>query len=160
MGLREFTDKWTSVDYPPDPVSDDDLSVAEQRLGVGFPRGYRDAVLRIGLPRPTIALLDAIVEHNLDLAPPGDFYSPDEIVEETLAWREIGMPEHLIAIASDGMGNKFCFDAGGLERGASDSQAVWFFDHDFNTVEKIAVSFDAWIDTFCAVEPLRDSDAR
>lgn len=156
MRLRDFNDKWASPAYPPDPVSEHDLRLAEQLLGVAFPSDYRDAVLQVGLPRPTIALLDAIVERELDLAPLGDFYAPNEIVEETRGWREIGMPEELIAIAGDGMGNKFCFDSKGLKRGTADGQAVWFFDHDFDTTEVIAPSFDAWIGALCAVEALPD----
>jgi cell wall assembly regulator SMI1 len=138
MTLRDFNDKWTSPAYPPHPVSEQELRLAEQRLGVEFPSDYRNAVLQVGLPRPTIALLDAIVERELVLAPLGDFYAPNEIVEETLGWREIGMPEELVAIASDGMGNMFCFDSEGLKRGTADGQAVWFFDHDFDTTQVIA----------------------
>ena len=106
--------------------------------------------------RPRALYPTASVERELDLAPLGDFYAPNEIVEETLGWREIGMPEELIAIASDGMGNKFCFDSKGLKRGTADGKAVWFFDHDFDTTEVIASSFDAWIGALCAVEALPD----
>ncbi|WP_210215134.1 SMI1/KNR4 family protein, partial [Mesorhizobium sp. M4B.F.Ca.ET.089.01.1.1] len=80
------------------------MSAAEQQLGVRFPEDYRQAVLDVGLPRPTIALLNAIVVRGLDLHDLSNFYSPKEIVEETLGWREIGMPDRLIAIASDGSG--------------------------------------------------------
>lgn len=94
---------------PPDPVVESDLRRVEQHLDMRLPDDYRQAVLTVGLPRPTIALLDAIVERELDLHDVSNFYSPQEIIEETTDWHEIGMPEKLIAFASDCCGNKFCF---------------------------------------------------
>ena len=153
MSLARFAEKWTLTDYPPEHVSEAELRSVEQRFLVCLPEGYRQAVLQIGLPRPAIALLDAIVERELDLHHLGELYSPTEIVEETVAWRELGMPEQLIAFASDGCGNKFCFDATQLRNGSADGQAILFFDHDFGTVDKIAPNFEAWISAFCDVEP-------
>ncbi|MER8378719.1 SMI1/KNR4 family protein [Mesorhizobium sp. M0142] len=153
MSLSRFVEKWTTPAYPPDSVSEEDLGAAEQQLGVHFPEDYRKAVLDVGLPRPTIALLNAIVERKLDLHDLANFYSPKEIVEETLGWREIGMPDRLVAIASDSLGNKFCFNADQLGGESADMRAIWFFDHDFGTVDEVAPSFHAWIDAFCEVEP-------
>jgi len=158
MTLARFTEIWTSGDYPPEPVAESDLRSVEQRLSVRLPDDYRQAVLQVGLPRPTIALMDAIVERELDLHSLGDFYSPVEIIEETTGWREIGMPEQLVAFASDGCGNKFCFDAERLNNGSAEGYAIWFYDHDFETVDKIASSFDVWIEAFCHVEPLGEAD--
>ncbi|RWC93739.1 MAG: SMI1/KNR4 family protein [Mesorhizobium sp.] len=153
MSLSRFVEKWTTPSYPPASVLEGDLSAAEQQLGVRFPEDYRQAVLDVGLPRPTIALLNAIVVRGLDLHDLSNFYSPKEIVEETLGWREIGMPDRLIAIASDGSGNKFCFNADQLGGDSADRRGIWFFDHDFGTVDQVAPSFHAWIDAFCDVEP-------
>ena len=160
MALARFTEIWASADDPPQPVAEAELRGVEQRLNVHLPGDYRKAVLRVGLPRPTIALLDAIVERELDLHSLGDFYSPAEIIEETLAWREIGMPGSLVAIASDGCGNKFCFDADRLNDGSAEGSAIWFYDHDFGTVDQIAASFDDWIEAFCRVEPLHKPDPK
>jgi cell wall assembly regulator SMI1 len=156
MSLARFTEIWTSGDYPPEPVAETDLRNVEQRLDVHLPQDYRQAVLQVGLPRPTIALMDAIVERELDLHSLGDFYSPAQILKETIDWRKIGMPEGLVAFASDGCGNKFCFDADRLNNGSADGSAIWFYDHDFATVYKIAASFDDWIEAFCRVEPWPD----
>ena len=153
MLLAQFNEKWASADYPPEHVSESELRLAEERLGVRLPADYRQAVLHVGLPRPTIELLDAIVERQLDLHSVGDFYSPAQIVEETVSWREIGMPSQLIAFASDDCGNKFCFDAEGLRTGSVEHRAILFFDHDFGTTDQIAADFDAWIGALCDVEP-------
>jgi len=154
MSLELFTEKWTHPDYPPEPVSEADLRKVEWRFGVRLPDDYRDAVLRVGLPRTNLALLSAINERELDLHCVSDFCSPAEVIKETLGWREIGMPANLIAFASDHSGNKFCFDADRLKSSKDGSAAIWFFDHDFDTVELVAASFTAWIETYCEVEPV------
>lgn len=158
MALARFAEIWTSAAYPSEPVTEEDLHNAEQRLGVRLPEAYRREVLQVGLPSPTIALLSAIVERQLDLEDLGDFYTPDEIVEMTGCWRELGMPDRLIAFASDGGGNQFCFDSGQLNNGSAGDAAVGFYDHDFDTVREIASSFDDWIAAFCSIEPLPQSD--
>ena len=152
MSLARFIQKWTA-DYPAQPVLEQDLRLVEQRFLVRLPDGYRQAVLHFGLPQGIkFALLTAIVERELDLDSLGDLYSPAEIIQETLDWREIGMPEQLIAFANDGCGNKFCFDVTQLRNGSAE-QAIWFFDHDFGTLDEIAPSFEAWINALCDVEP-------
>jgi len=153
MSLARFNEIWSSPNYPPKPVSEEQLIGVEQRFGVRLPADYRESVLSVGLPSPTIALLDAIVERELDVHSLSDLYSPSEIIEDTVGWHEIGMPRQLIAFASDGCGNKFCFDTDDLNDGQADSCAIWFFDHDFGSVDKTAQSFEAWIGTFCNIEP-------
>ncbi|MCW6531105.1 SMI1/KNR4 family protein [Sphingomonas sp. MMSM20] len=158
MTLARFIELWTSTDYPPERVTEVDLRNIEQRLDFLLPDDYRRAVLETGLPRPTVALMDAIIERHLELNCLGDFYSPAEIIEETVGWRAIGMPKSLVAFASDGCGNKFCFDTDRLNRGGREGRAIWFYDHDFGTVEQIAATFDDWMDAFCQVEPWSDVD--
>ena len=153
MSLARLAAKWGSYDYPPDPVSEADLRSVEHRFAVRLPDDYRQAVLETGLPQTTIELLDAIVDRDSDLHSLGDFFTPAEIIEETITWREIGMPLQLIAIASDVSGNKFCFDENRLRNDEAAGGGIWFFDHDFGTVDQIASSFAAWIDAFCELEP-------
>lgn len=158
MGLEQFIERWTSPDYPPEPVLLSDLEVAERDLGVRLPSGYRDAVLRSGLPSPTGALLNAIVDNDVRLRDVSDFLSPSAMVEITLASRGAGMPQEMIAFAYDCGGSMFCFDAEKLRANAPDGQAIWFFDHDFCTVDREAPDFATWIDRFCAVEPSTRAD--
>jgi len=142
MSLERFTSRWTIPEYPPTPVDAHALAKAETSLGVRFPADYRVAVLRCGLPHPTIALLDSIVEHDLSVADVSDFLDPTSIVETSRSWRDIGLPDHLIAFASDSLGNLFCF-SGHSPDGTS---SVFFFDHDEGSVDEVAPSFTAWID--------------
>jgi len=150
MNLSRFTALWTHPDYSPDPVSKVELESAEDRLDTRLPADYRAAVLEVGLPRPTIALLDAIVDRELDLRDVSEFLSPVEIVSVTEDWRDLGLPEELVAFATDCMGNLFCFPT---TADAGASVPVVFFDHDDRTVDVIAPSFTRWIEELCRVAP-------
>lgn len=150
MSLERFAELWASSSYPPDPVTEADLRIVEQRLDIRLPNDYRRAVLRAGLPRPTLALLNTIVNRELDLRDVSGFLNPSEIASVTEDWRGLGLHEELVAFATDCMGNLFCF------RNANDGKEavpVFFFDHDIQTVDAIAPSFDQWIDEFCRVAP-------
>lgn len=146
MSLNRFVGLWTHQHYPPEQVAIDELDAAEARLQTRLPTDYREAVLQFGLPRPTIALLDTIVDHELGLADISNFHAPNEIVTETEGWREAGMPPNLVAFASDCCGNQFCFVVSDIRR---PEQEVIFWDHDFDSVETIAPSFAHWIESYC-----------
>lgn len=150
MSLSRFIALWTHPDYASDPVSDGDLERAEGSLQTRLPTDYRNAILQLGLPRPTIELLDAIVDRELDLRDVSDFLSPAELVSVTDDWRDLGLPEELVAFATDCMGNLFCFPTEADDGG---EVSVFFFDHDEMTVEVIAPSFTKWIEAFCGVAP-------
>lgn len=101
MSLNRFITLWTHPDYAPDPVSEGDLKKAEAGLQTRLPTDYRNAILQIGLPRPTIDLLNAIVDRELDLIDVSDFLSPGELASLTEDWRDLGLPEKLVAFATD-----------------------------------------------------------
>jgi len=150
MSLSRFISLWTNPDYAPAPVSSEDLAGVERRLQMQLPSDYKEAVLEFGLPRPTTELLDAICNRQLDLRDVSDFLSPDEIVEETSEWRDLGLPEELLAFAKDCMGNLFCFLSDTNEGGV---RSVFFWDHDSKEVDTVASSFSGWIEGFCGVAP-------
>ena len=110
MSLKDFNAKWTLPDYPPLPVAEEEFYKTTQAFGVSLPAEYREAVLKVGLPRPALALLDAIVDQQLHCFDLSQLFAPHEIVQWTLDWHEIGLPKHLIGIANDCCGNFFCFD--------------------------------------------------
>ena len=150
MTLRHFIESWTHPDSPPRPVSDEQLDAVETHFGFTFPTDYRSAVLRYGLVSPSIALLDTIVERELDLADLSELLEPDEMIASTETWREMGLPPTMVAFASDCCGNLFCFDAEGAGSAAG---SVFLFDYDRGTTRRIAPSFERWIDTFCSLDP-------
>lgn len=148
MSLARFITLWTHGDYGPEPVSEEELERAERQLQTRFPADYRSDLLQFGLPRPTIELLEAIVDRGLDLHDVGDFLGPSEVVTVTEDWRALGLPETLVAFATDCMGNLFCFATDG---GVDEAAPIFFFDHDQGSIDAVASSFACWIDEFCSV---------
>jgi cell wall assembly regulator SMI1 len=144
MGLDRFIAMWMSPDYPPAPVTEAGLSSVEQRFGFSFPPDYRNEVCRHGLASPTIALLDAIVAGGLDMADLSELLDPEEMIASTESWHDMGLPDDMVAFASDCSGNLFCFRTVG-------GGAVFLFDHDFETAGEVAPSFAQWIDSFCKI---------
>lgn len=150
MSMSRFISLWTHPESTPDPVGEDELDAVEARLRTRLPADYREAMIQSGLPRLTIDLLGTIVDRQLDVRDVNDFLPPAEIVTLTEAWRELGLPEELVAFATDCVGNLYCFPTGETE---GRSQPVFFFDHENREVEAVAPSFAAWIDEFCGLSP-------
>lgn len=144
MSLDRFIALWADPHRPIESVTQAGLDIVEKRFGFAFPDDYRDAVLQYGLGAPTIALLDAIVDGELDMADLSELLDPTEMVASTEGWRDMGLPDDMVAFANDSVGNLFCFrtDGGG---------AIFYSDHDFGTVEEIAPSFTDWIQSFCRI---------
>lgn len=146
MSVERFIALWMNPNYPPRPVEEAGLREVERHFGFAFPEDYRAAVLAHGLLSPTIALLDVIVDGEIDMADLNHMLAPDRIVASTEDWREMGLPPDKVAFATDCSGNLFCFDTA-----ASDQ--VFLFDHDFGTIRPVAATFASWIDAFCSLPP-------
>lgn len=142
--LADFASKWSHPDNAPKPILPADLEHAETQLGGRLPDEYRVALLNLGLPRPTGALLHSICEEGADFADVSEFFTADEMIASTEAWREMGLPDSMIAFASDCMGNLFAFDGSAKTQGSE----VWFFDHDTGQTSLAAPSFARWIQQF------------
>lgn len=142
--LADFASKWSHPEFPPKPVLAADLARAEERLGRRLPVDYRDAIIGIGLPRPTGALLRSVCEEQVDFTDVADFLSADEMISSTQAWREMGLPEDMMAFATDCMGNLFAFDCAP----PNCSSGVWFFDHETGKTALVAPSFKDWIQQY------------
>lgn len=89
-------------------------------------------------------LLDSIVGGDVDLNDVQSFLLPKQMAEVTREYEEAGMPEGYLAFASDCMGNLFCFK---LEdcRMASNEPPIWFFDHDFVSMDVVAKNYQDWL---------------
>lgn len=151
--LADFASKWSHPEYAPEPILLVDLDRAEAQLGGRLPDEYRDAVLDVGLPRLTGALLHSICQEKADFADVSDFLAADEMIASTQAWREMGLSKDKIAFASDCMGNLFVFDGARIQ-----SSEVWFFDHDTGKIALVAPSFTRWIQQYLDLKfvPLGD----
>lgn len=142
--FADFASKWSHPEDPPKPVRAADLTRAEEQLACRLPADYRDAIVSVGLPQPTGALLHSICEEQADFADVADFFSADEMISSTQAWREMGLREDMVAFASDCMGNLFAF----VGAPPNPRSAVWLFDHETGKTLLIAPSFKDWIQQF------------
>ena len=141
-----FVEKWTHPEYRPVPQSEHSLNAAEEELGVKFPASYREYMMDHGAGGPTSQLLDAIVEHELDIHDLGEIYSVDSIVETADGMKRAGLPDGFVAIAADSLGNKFCFSVEECGRTTLKDAPVWLFDRESGTIDRIANGFEEWID--------------
>ena len=152
--LADFVEKWCTPDYPPSPVTKDELDSAQAKLAVVLPEEYLRAVLQVGLPSATIALLNSIVENDMNIHDIAEFFTPEEMVDRTVTWKTMGLPEQMTAFASDGMGNLFVFVHADEHDGA-----IGICDHDNAEVKILATSFDAWIAMYESVPSISLEDA-
>lgn len=142
--LKAFDEAWGSPGYERELVEQSALVAAERKLGCALPRSFRSAILDYGLPSVTIELLSTICDREVDVPDVSEFHSPKEIATSTIDWRELGMPRHLIAFASDGSGNQFAFST----KPTQQIDEVWFWDHDFEDCDLIANSFENWLQLY------------
>jgi len=148
--LRLFADRWGGDYHAPPTVKEEDLAEIEAFFDVVLPRDYRERVLDVGLPSPTFELLDRIADRPFgrQLDDLSALHTPSEIRSQTLRWRAAGLPENLLAIGSDSLGNTFAFDMTQLRGGGVIEAPIWFWDHDFGSTKQVAKSFSAWIDRY------------
>lgn len=125
------------------PVASTDQQVDSfgEELGTATPEAYRRFITRFGAVY-TPHLLDAIVDAGLDHPDVQNFLSVEEAVAGTKAYWAAGMPEDVVGVASDCMGNLLGFRR---QTSKSDDAPVVFFDHDFVEVAAVADSFDAFL---------------
>ncbi len=146
--LQRLAALWGSDDYPPEKVTLQALAQVERELGFVFPDDYRAAVLSVDLPRPTIALLESVLEQDIEFSVVNNFFQPHDIIETTQSWHKIGLRKDLIAFANDCSGNLFCFPSSDSLRVAG---TVWLWDHDFDEVDEVAKTFGDWVFDMCAI---------
>lgn len=160
--LKKFHETWSQPGYPPGIVDENELRTLEGNLRITLPASYRSQLLQVGIPKPAANLWDWLCRKEdrlmkwfdrlpvlaaiLPECPPhlSDFHAPADM-REALAWREAGMPDHLLPFAYDSAGNQFCFDMRDLRGCCPSETPVVFWDHDLLTTRKLAKSFDAFL---------------
>jgi len=124
-----------------EPVSDAQLDAIEAELDTKLPSAYREFMTRHG-PVYTPDTLKEIADGNIDHPDIQNVLDPREAIEGTKAYWSGGMPDDLIGIGSDCMGNMIGFRR---QEKPSDDAPVLFFDHDFVEVYEIAPCFDEYL---------------
>ncbi|TWT85211.1 SMI1 / KNR4 family protein [Posidoniimonas polymericola] len=129
------------VGDPPVPATEQQVESLGVELSTAVPEAYLSFITRFGAVY-TPHILDAIVDAALDYSDVQNFLTVEQAITDTKAYWAAGMPEDVIGIASDCMGNFFGFRRQGAK---SDDAPVVFFDHDFVDVSTVADSFDAFL---------------
>lgn len=158
--LKAFHSTWALSGASPSPVSKTELEALESELHIRFPESYRKQILDFGLPDFTTDLWDWLTDREdaniarwgwtlanfYKPAPPhlNGFLQPSEI-REALSWGELGMPANLLPFATDSSGNNITFDLKILQKSPGVETPVYIWDHDFQSVEKIAKNFTAFV---------------
>jgi hypothetical protein len=123
------------------PVSDAQLDAIESELDTKLPMAYREFMIRHG-PVYTPDTLQEIADGDIDHPDIQNVLDPREAIDGTKAYWTGGMPNDVIGIGSDCMGNMIGFRR---QKKSADDAPVVFFDHDFVEAYEVAPSFDEYL---------------
>jgi hypothetical protein len=149
--FRKFVEKWVHPDWPPVPVPPDALDAIEARFETYLPLSYRDFMERIGPAGTGASLLEAIAEQRLDIPGFQEFLAPAEVKETTRHWRRMGLPESMVAFATEGSGDLYCFEVVPEDQPVPVDATVWYFDHEEREVESLEIEFSKWVELYASI---------
>jgi len=128
------------------PIDCSDISELEQKLAAVLPDSYKYLLSTYGLIHsPNV--LTKICDLGVEVAEVQDFLSLEDVFSLSKLYEMSGMPKGHLLFASDCKGNMFCFKLTDCESKQVDI-AVWFFNHDLRTIEKVSNTFSEWLGQF------------
>lgn len=143
--FRQFVDKYNKNEAIKLATAED-IDLFEKEFNIHLPTDYKIFIKTYGdIWTPNI--LNIVADKELDMSDVQEFWGIDRIIEDKKNEWTSQLTTEILPFASDCMGNIFGFLAEDLKvtRQTAD---IYFFDHDFDTVDKIADSFGGWIDRF------------
>ena len=130
--------------------TDASIEHLERKFKVFLPEIYKSFLKEIGNVF-TPEILNIVVDKEIDLLEVNEFWEIEQIIfDKENEWTS-NLSTELIPIANDSLGNLFAFSNEELTKN-NIKIGIYFFDHDFNTIEKIANSFENWIEKFNELE--------
>jgi hypothetical protein len=127
-------------------ASESDIDKLEKELNIILPNDFKLFLAEYGnIYSPDI--LDQIVDNEITLSDVQEFWTTERIVSDKQNEWTSQVSTDLIPFASDSMGNIFAFLTSDVKE-KKESSAVYFFDHDLDTVEKLTDTFSEWIDNY------------
>ena len=127
-------------------VSMADIAQLEATLEIVLPSDYRSFLMKYGVVW-TPGILDIIVDKELELHTLQEFWDMEAIIDDKKNGWTTHLDMDLLPFASDCMGSIFCFATAEI-RTQSLTAGIYFYDHDYDEVNKISDSFTAWIDCY------------
>ncbi|WP_423999377.1 SMI1/KNR4 family protein [Maribacter sp. IgM3_T14_3] len=123
-----------------------DIENLESEFNIYVPNEFKIFLMDFGTPW-TPDILDIIVDDELDLIDVQNFWTIESIIEDKKNGWTSQISTDLIPFSSDCMGSIFGFSTMDLKE-KKESVPIYFFDHDLDTVTKVAETFSEWIDQF------------
>jgi cell wall assembly regulator SMI1 len=143
--LQKFADRFNKSSTSK-PGSQSDIKSIENNFNIFLPTDYKDFFQKFGdIWTPDI--LDIIVDNDLSINDVQQFWDAERIIEDKKSEWTSKLSDDIIPFASDSMGNIFAFKTDDL-RQQNQTADIYFFDHDFDTVDKISNSFTKWLDDY------------
>ena len=123
-----------------------EVETLERIFQIFLPIDYKTFLLNFGnIWTPDI--LNLVVDNELDIYDVSQFWAIDKIIyDKQSEWSSHVSPE-IIPFASDSSGNIFAFLRHDLQF-PTETADIYFYDHDFDMLEKISNSFKHWIDEY------------
>ena len=143
--FNKFRDRFDKNDNL-EKVSESDVKKLNSELNIIIPNEVKLFLTEYGNVY-TPEILDLIVDNEIDLWDIQEFWTVERIIYDKQNEWTAQLLTDLIPFASDSMGNIFGFLTAELNE-EKESCAVYFFDHDLDTVERVANSFSEWINKY------------
>jgi hypothetical protein len=143
--LTQFAERFNQSDKSK-PSTQMDIDTLERIFQIFLPIDYKTFLLNFGNIW-TPGILNLVIDNELDINDVSQFWAIDKIIyDKQNEWTSHVSPE-IIPFASDCSGNIFAFLRHDL-RFQTETADIYFYDHDFDTVEKISHSFKDWINEY------------
>ena len=143
--FKKFVNKFNRADNIK-TSSQTDINNLEAEFKICLPNDFKTFILNYGNVW-TLEILDIIVDNEFELNDIQQFWDVEQIIYDKKNEWTSNISTDLIPFASDCMGNIFAFLASDLKT-IKETAAIYFYDHDFDKIEKISESFTDWIDKF------------
>ncbi|MEC1458119.1 MULTISPECIES: SMI1/KNR4 family protein [Bacillus] len=120
--------KMVEWDFAESPVNEEQIQQVETKLGIKFPKDYKECVMQNGGGTPTPEVFDAGERKDAVFGYLYSFHEDSDsfIINAYNRYRDGRMADRLIPIADDAFGNEICFDF----RASETNPPVVFWDHE------------------------------
>ncbi len=145
LAFKQFVERFNKSDDAK-ASTQIDIDMLEKELKIYLPYDYKTFLLSFGnIWTPDI--LDLIVDQELEINDVQDFWDIEKIIYDKQNEWTSQVSTDIIPFASDCMGNIFAFLTNDI-KSPTETADIYFYDQDFDTVEKISPSYKDWIDSF------------
>jgi len=143
--FKQFSDRYNKSEISK-PANQTEIYKLELEFDIYLPYDFKLFATTVGnIWTPHI--LNIIVDNEIEMEDVQQFWKINEIINyKNKGWLKPALMD-LLPFASDCGGNVFAFLTSDLET-ENKTASVYFWDYDFESLEKISSSFSEWIEKF------------